>query len=66
MFDPLFLRCAHCGDRIGVYEPLWLESGGSLVPSSWHALGDAPTGGEAGLRVMHEACADLSRTSLRR
>jgi hypothetical protein len=31
-----FLRCAMCGDRIGVYEPLWLElTDGSLRRSSF-------------------------------
>jgi hypothetical protein len=30
------LLCARCGERIGVYEPLWLERGdGSLCSSSY-------------------------------
>jgi hypothetical protein len=36
-----FLRCAMCGDRIGVYEPIWLElADGSLHRSSYLNLGD--------------------------
>lgn len=36
-----FLRCAMCGDRIGVYEPVWLElADGSLHRSSYLNLGD--------------------------
>jgi len=30
-----WLRCAGCGKRIGVYEPLWIEGAdGALAPSS--------------------------------
>ena len=36
-----FLRCALCGDRIGVYEPIWLElADGRLHRSSFLNLGD--------------------------
>jgi hypothetical protein len=34
-------RCAGCGDRIGVYEPLWIEDAdGALVPASLLNLDD--------------------------
>ena len=36
-----FLRCVVCGDRIGVYEPIWLElADGGLHRSSYLNLGD--------------------------
>ncbi len=54
----MFLRCASCGDRIGVYEALALEDeAGLLVPSSWRAVSRRRAGGEAGLRVLHADCA---------
>ena len=32
--------CAECGDRIGVYEPLWLElADGTVLASSYLNLG---------------------------
>ncbi len=43
-----FLRCAMCGDRIGVYEPIWLElADGSLHRSSYLNLGEHPEHYEA-------------------
>jgi hypothetical protein len=45
--------CAHCGDRIGVYEPIWLEQpDGTRVRSGLLELGDAPPDG----RLFHSAC----------
>ncbi|HYB30091.1 MAG TPA: hypothetical protein VEF89_26020 [Solirubrobacteraceae bacterium] len=38
-----FLRCAMCRDRIGVYEPIWLElPDGNVHRSSYLNLGDHP------------------------
>jgi hypothetical protein len=38
-----FLRCALYSDRLGVYEPIWLElADGSLHRSSVLNLGDHP------------------------
>jgi hypothetical protein len=49
------LRCAECGDRIGIYEPLWLElvDGGHHI-SSYLNLGDHP--GHDPSRLWHLAC----------
>ena len=42
------LVCARCGDRIGVYEPLWTElADGTLHPSSYLNL--------AGCELHHES-----------
>jgi hypothetical protein len=50
-----FLRCAQCGDRIGVYEPIWLElADGSLHRSSFLNLGDYP--GYDQSRLWHLDC----------
>lgn len=49
------LRCASCGDRVGVYEPLWLElADGSLHRSSFLNLGDFR--GYDSARVWHLDC----------
>jgi len=50
-----FLRCALCGDRIGVYEPIWLElADGRLHRSSFLNLGDHP--GYDQSRLWHLDC----------
>lgn len=50
-----FLRCALCGDRIGVYEPIWLErADGSLHRSSFLNLDDHP--GYDQSRLWHLDC----------
>ena len=51
-----FLRCALCGDRIGVYEPIWLElaDGGGRYRSSFLNLGDHP--GYDPSRLWHLDC----------
>ena len=52
-----FLHCTHCGDRIGVYEPAWLElSDGTLRPSSILNLGQDIPPGEAYSRLWHLGC----------
>jgi hypothetical protein len=44
-----------CGDRIGVYEPLWLElPDGDVHRSSYLNLGDYPAHDEA--RLWHIDC----------
>lgn len=50
-----FLRCALCGDRIGVYEPIWLElADGRVRRSSFLNLGDYP--GYDRSRLWHLDC----------
>ena len=50
-----FLQCALCGDRIGVYEPIWLELGdGTLHCSSYLNLSDYP--GHDPSRFWHVDC----------
>jgi hypothetical protein len=50
-----FLRCAMCGDRIGVYEPIWLElPDGELRRTSYLNLGDHPE--HEGARLWHFDC----------
>ena len=49
------LRCALCSDRIGVYEPIWLElADGRLDRSSFLNLGDYP--GYDQSRLWHLDC----------
>ncbi len=53
-----FLRCALCGDRISVYEPICLElADGSLHRSSFLNLGDYP--GYDQSRLWHLDCVIL-------
>jgi hypothetical protein len=53
--EPLHPTCAHCGDRIGVYEPLWLElADGALHRSSYLNLGDYPELDRS--RLWHLGC----------
>ena len=56
-----FPRCAGCGDRIGVYEPLWLEhADGSRVRAGLLTLGAV----SAEHRLFHTGClADENRDS---
>jgi hypothetical protein len=52
-----FLHCAHCGDRIGVYEPVWLEyADGSVVESTLLSLGDPRALTADGARLLHDEC----------
>jgi hypothetical protein len=45
--------CATCGDRVGVYEPIWLErADGTLVRSGLLEIGDEPIA----CRVFHSGC----------
>lgn len=53
--DQAFLVCTGCGDRIGVYERLWLQlDDGATVASSYLNLPDHVTPGRA--RVWHLGC----------
>jgi len=47
--------CARCGDRIGVYEPLWVELGdGTLHSSSYLELGGYKS--HEPWRLWHQGC----------
>jgi hypothetical protein len=49
------LLCARCGDRIGVYERLWLElADGTLRSSSFLNLAQHELHGRA--RLWHHSC----------
>ena len=64
--DPV-LTCAGCGDRIGVYEPLWWEQpDGSITDAALLALGQDARSGRVRSRFYHHGClppADLPRES---
>jgi hypothetical protein len=50
-----FSMCAHCGDRIGIYEPVVVIAVDSIRTTS---LANEPQLSErAGVILMHEACA---------
>lgn len=50
-------RCAGCGDRIGVYEPIWLQHvDGSLANTSLLNLGDQVLTGAEAPRMFHLGC----------
>jgi hypothetical protein len=50
-----FSMCAHCGDRIGVYEPVVVIA---LDSSRTTSLANEPQLSErAGVILMHQACA---------
>jgi hypothetical protein len=50
-----FSTCAHCGDRIGVYEPVVVIAAGSSRTTS---LANEPQLSErTGVILMHQACA---------
>lgn len=52
-----WLHCAHCGDRIGVYEPVWWKrADGSGVLSDSRSIRDAGGHEDDGSQVMHLAC----------
>ena len=51
MHEPM--RCAHCGDVIGVYEPLVLLTGGE--PRTTSAAAEPQIGDEPGV-LFHRAC----------
>ncbi len=54
------LRCAHCGDVIGVYEPLIAMAGGRVRETSL-AVEASPTDGDAD--CFHRACYEDYRHS---
>jgi hypothetical protein len=52
-----FFLCTHCGDRIGVYEPAWLElTDGSVRASSFLNLERDMGQSENGWRLWHVGC----------
>ncbi len=55
MYSAPFGTCAHCGDRIGVYEPVVVIAGEGHRTTS---LANEPQLSEhAGVILMHETCA---------
>ncbi len=62
-----FPRCARCGDRIGVYEPMWSEQpDGTIVDSALLTIGEDARKGHAHSRFFHHGClapAELPRES---
>ena len=49
--------CAHCGDRIGVYEPLWWQQpGGSIVAAGYLAIITDPRAADPTSRIYHRHC----------
>jgi hypothetical protein len=52
-----FLVCAHCGDRIGVYEPIVLVRDGRET-----ALAHAPELWETRPEVIHAQCARMRQS----
>ena len=56
----LKLTCAHCGDRIGVYEPfVVLDPDGRARRSSYFGTREAPEGARAGCLVVHTTCSQM-------
>jgi len=52
--------CAGCGDRVGVYEPAWVElDDGSLRPSA--QLRDGTLDAGRARRLWHPACVTRAR-----
>ena len=57
MNRPGFPLCTHCGDRIGVYEPAWLElADGSIRASSLLNIDPDTRNAENGSRLWHLGC----------
>ena len=51
------LRCARCGDLIGVYEPMWSEQpDGSIVDSALLTIGEDACKEHAHSRFFHHGC----------
>ncbi len=49
--------CAHCGDRIGVYEPAWLEHpDGTLQAASFLNIEEHVRRGRTRARFFHLGC----------
>ncbi len=52
-----FLHCDRCGDRIGVYEPIWWRMpDGSIVPSAFLPMRSSREFGRGSSRYFHAAC----------
>jgi hypothetical protein len=55
-------RCASCGDRLGVYEPIYYASGQHLVRTSLAADPDLLARADrSGARLLHAACYERER-----
>jgi hypothetical protein len=49
--------CAGCGERIGVYEPIWLHhDDGTLQRTSWLALNGHLHPRDSEVRLFHIGC----------
>jgi len=49
--------CAGCGQRIGVYEPIWLEFGnGTLLSTSLLNIDQEPSSEQQPERLLHLGC----------
>jgi hypothetical protein len=57
-----FLTCAHCGDRIGTYEPLsWERPDGTEIVTGLLAIKEQLEETGVGSRLLHLGCATPSR-----
>jgi hypothetical protein len=55
--SPGFLLCTNCGDRIGVYEPVWMElTDGSIRASSLLNIDPDARHAENRSRLWHLGC----------
>ena len=52
-----FLHCDRCGERIGIYEPLWWHlPDGSMLPSAFLPMSLSPYQLRLGSRFYHRNC----------
>jgi hypothetical protein len=59
-FQPILPGCSRCGDRIGVYDPFWMQlADGTLRSSSYLNLQWDLRPGQSLLRVWHRGCVAL-------
>ena len=59
---PAFLTCAHCGDRIGTYEPVcWQRPDGTEIVTGLLAIKEQLDETGCGSRVLHLGCAAPGR-----
>ncbi len=55
--DVPVLHCAHCGDRLGVYEHIWvLDEDGNVQASSYLNLPEPARHGTSKMRFFHLGC----------
>jgi hypothetical protein len=52
-----FLRCDHCGDSIGVYDPFcWQRPDGSVTETAFLDMRDEPEREHPASRFFHPLC----------